>query len=135
MVGTCLSVCVVPGPESLQLWPFLWLPSFFLTLLPDCLCCTLVWHCGCCVFLSTILAAACSSHAFPTPLFCTTIHETQHCHLQPAWNSSLYVRGDRYHAFASPLTDSGDALDATWLIRTGCHPTPLPVVRLGMSQC
>jgi len=43
-----------------------------------------------------------------------------------AANSSLYVRADRYHAYQSVLTDSGDALDATWVVRQDCTYAQLP---------
>jgi uncharacterized protein len=52
---------------------------------------------------------------------------------QTAANSSLYVRADRYHAFQSVLTDGGDALDATWVVRKGCQYAELPKVALGMG--
>eukprot|EP00798_Chlamydomonas_sp_ICE-L_P009142 gene9142-16265_t len=41
--------------------------------------------------------------------------------LQAAWNSSLYVRHDKYHVYVSSITDSGDAIDATFRVASSCE--------------
>ncbi|KAG1655843.1 hypothetical protein FOA52_008285 [Chlamydomonas sp. UWO 241] len=41
--------------------------------------------------------------------------------MQAAWNASLFVRHDAYHAHMSEMEDNGDAGDATFRIVRGCH--------------
>ncbi len=53
---------------------------------------------------------------------------------QPSKNESLLLRHDRYHTYVSSVLDSGDAMDATFILRQGCSDSPDPAVGLASGQ-
>jgi hypothetical protein len=53
--------------------------------------------------------------------------------LQAAWNASLYVRHDHTTLHVSEVEDSGDAIDATFRVISGCHSALMGTA--GGSHC
>ena len=44
--------------------------------------------------------------------------------IQAAWNASLFLRHDLYHAHVSEIEDGGDGIDATFRLVRGCTVRP-----------